>query len=853
MTTPRSNPPPASSETKAAEDGDPDAPGELRSEEHDGLSAAATGVQQRPKRALESMPAPVRPPSSRPPPASETLYGGRIRIVDQVGRGAMSQVLRGVDTRLGRELALKIAPLPRDQMPRPLLVRFLEEAQVTAQLEHPNVVPVHDLGVDPDGHVYFSMKLIRGQSLETIIEKRKEGDAKTLAKFGLRRLLDVFLQVCQAIEYAHARGVIHRDLKPANIMVGDFGEVLVMDWGVAKLKGRTDHAMSAVSTSADAAASVPPPPTNAATPEVTSLRAGKKAWETQLGVVIGTPAYMSPEQAEGKAVDERTDVYALGVILYEILCGEVPFDEEDPQETLRRVRTEAPRRPSLINHATPLALEALALRLLEKDPTRRSLTLSDIRAHVQNYIEGIGRDYGQESLWSSLVWTVGALVVFAFLVWYLTGQSVAQVLALGPPAVLNAVGWFLLVMALGYPLWAVPLSLQQRRAEHDRFRPANRDEVFISGYLSHRTLAAAVAPLFQLVFIVQLVSFAIAQAVVGGSAGSTALVQRISTQLRVEWSESLIIILVLLFTYLYLLSTEVRFARRIDRYELLIRRPAWETMWPFFLIIVLLLTVATTGAVEWALTSSGGNAIAFVREQVLSRPLNLVDIGKTLVFQGTFLLGLTVVTMLLSFPFAELLASLRIAYQPADEAAVTSRALYFLRSLAAFRVARATWLYGGAMIGVLTAITILTQGAAKPLVEKVLYILGPWLIGFMGYSVVARSVRGYLANAPAVQRMLDQRFADAREEQHRVNLAELEQAPWRWRLVQLSVPVVCLLAYLLWTGSGIHQEAIRNLIVPMTAKDWLFILPYALLVPVLLARDHVQQRRLRRRLAEKTA
>src|SRR6266540_5338842 len=149
----------------------------------------------------------------------------------------MAQVLRGTDLKLGGDLALKVLPLPKSETPRPLLARFAEEAQITAQLEHPNIVPVHDLGVDPDGRAYFSMKLIRGQSLQSILDKRRQNDAETLERFGLRRLLDVFLQVCQAIEYAHARGVIHRDLKPANIMVGDFGEVLVMDWGVAKLKG----------------------------------------------------------------------------------------------------------------------------------------------------------------------------------------------------------------------------------------------------------------------------------------------------------------------------------------------------------------------------------------------------------------------------------------------------------------------------------------------------------------------------------------------------------------------------------------------------------------------------------------
>src|SRR5690349_6408813 len=168
--------------------------------------------------------------------AQPELWGGRIEVRGEVGRGAMGQVLLGFDTKLRREMALKVTHLPRGEIARQLLARFVEEAQVNAQLEHPNIVPVHDLGLDPSGRAYFSMKLVRGRSLEDILLARLDGDAETLAEFGLRRLLDIFMQVCLAMEYAHARGVIHRDLKPANVMVGDFGEVLVMDWGVAKLR-----------------------------------------------------------------------------------------------------------------------------------------------------------------------------------------------------------------------------------------------------------------------------------------------------------------------------------------------------------------------------------------------------------------------------------------------------------------------------------------------------------------------------------------------------------------------------------------------------------------------------------------
>src|SRR5262249_7829291 len=229
--------------------------------------------------------------------------------------------------------------------------------------------------------------------------------------------------------------------------------------------------------------------------------------------------------------------------------------------------------------------------------------------------------YRPASLTASLVWILGALVLFAFLVWYLTGRSIATVLALGPPAVLNAVGWFVLVVAFGYPLWAAYSAFQQNRVQHDPFRVASLDELFVSGYLAHRTYAAALAPLFQLVFIVKLVSFAVAR--VSRGVHSEELVWQLSDQMRTEWAQALIVILVFLFGYPFFLSTEVRFARKLDRYEFLVQRPPWESVWPFFLIIVLLLSIATTDVLDWILVAPSPTFMAFVREQVLAPQLNL--------------------------------------------------------------------------------------------------------------------------------------------------------------------------------------------------------------------------------------
>lgn len=786
-----------------------------------------------------------------------TVWGGRIQVLDEVGRGAMASIVRALDTKLGRELALKVTLQSRARMPREHLARFVEEAQITAQLEHPNVVPVHDLGVDPDGRVYFSMKLIRGQSLETILQKRQEGDESTLNEFGLRRLLDIFLQICQALEYAHARGVVHRDLKPANIMVGDFGEVLVMDWGVAKLTEQLaahdsvsmalemiPSEPSELSEPRAVSPSSPPPAPRGPLPSLTSIRARTKAWETQSGAVIGTPAYMAPEQAKGEPVDARTDLYALGGILYEMLCGKVPFEGEWMQ-ILGQLLTEEPRPPSEINRATPPNLEALALRLLAKDPARRDIPIRQICAHVRDYLEGMDHGYRRESLWKSALWSLGALGLFAFLVWYLTDRSAMQLLTFAPPVVLNATGWFLLILAIASPLWAAVKLLDLRRKAPDRFRPPNDEELFVSGFLARRTFAAALAPLSQLAFIVELIVLTGIQ-ITHGVARSELAIAQVSQEIRAQWSEALIVIVVFLFAYLFFLAEEVRFARRIDCYDSLLRRPRWESIWPPFLVIVLLVTVIAASTLEWGLGSVRTSFTTFVVDQLSIRPIDFVDTIKTLVFQSTFLFGVSVAAMLTSFSASELLGALRLANQLADEASVASRTNYFIRSIATLRVARAFWLYGAVMIAGLSAITVLVS-TERSLLEQVLYILGPSLVGFAGAAMVDSSLKRYLRDAPAVTRLLDARTQQTRSVQARVRVAEVARAPWRFRLGEFAVPALCVFGYLIWTGSGLRREAIRELILPVTTKDWLLILPYSLIVPVLLFRDRLTAWLLQRR------
>jgi serine/threonine-protein kinase len=243
---------------------------------------------------------------------------GRFEVHGEIGRGGMGAVLHGRDPALGRDLALKVL-LQGHHGNADTVRRFHEEAQIGGQLQHPGLVPVYELGTDAAGRPFFAMKLVQGRTLTDLLRARQ-----TPAE-DLPRFLGIFEQVCQAVGYAHARGVIHRDLKPSNVMVGAFGEVQVMDWGLAKVLG-------------PARAGRLPPETPAAGGTVRTTRTEADGTESRTGSVLGTPAYMAPEQARGEVdrLDARADVFGLGAILCEILSGQPPFVGADAGETLGR-------------------------------------------------------------------------------------------------------------------------------------------------------------------------------------------------------------------------------------------------------------------------------------------------------------------------------------------------------------------------------------------------------------------------------------------------------------------------------------------------------------------------------------
>jgi hypothetical protein len=254
-------------------------------------------------------------PDERAEPISPGIAGpgsgrggtGRYRIAGEIARGGVGIVLKGRDADLGREVAIKT--LRAEYAASPAMVRRLvEEAQIGGQLQHPGVLPVYEMGLDAGRRPYFTMKLVRGRTLASLMHDRADPGQER------RRFLMIFEQVCQTVAYAHARGVVHRDLKPSNVMVGAFGEVQVVDWGLAKVLTRAG---------VDDAPTVGDRHVQAGEDEIATVRSGTPGSHSEAGSVLGTPAYMAPEQARGEVedLDERCDVFALGAILHEILTG----------------------------------------------------------------------------------------------------------------------------------------------------------------------------------------------------------------------------------------------------------------------------------------------------------------------------------------------------------------------------------------------------------------------------------------------------------------------------------------------------------------------------------------------------
>jgi tetratricopeptide (TPR) repeat protein/tRNA A-37 threonylcarbamoyl transferase component Bud32 len=303
--------------------------------------------------------------------AREVRSGGasRYRALRPLGKGGLGEVFVALDEELNREVALKEIQA-QHQGSGDNLARFLLEAEVTGRLEHPGVVPVYGLGRYPDGRPFYAMRLIKGETLKEAIERFHKADAPSRdpgeRSLALRELLRRFIDVCNAVAYAHSKGVLHRDLKPANVMLGPFGETLVIDWGLAKILGR---------------------PTTDSTDGVSLVRGMQTASLGSTGLA-GTPGYLSPEQSEGRTgeLTPASDVYSLGAILYELLTGQGAFKGGGLEQVLSRQRRGVFTAPRRVKASVPAALEAVCLKALALQPENRYASARGLAADVDHWL-----------------------------------------------------------------------------------------------------------------------------------------------------------------------------------------------------------------------------------------------------------------------------------------------------------------------------------------------------------------------------------------------------------------------------------------------------------------------------------
>ena len=317
--------------------------------------------------------------------SAHRVHSERLETRGEVARGGMGVILRAWDADLRRTLAMKVLPdsLRQGDLWDRALARFLEEAQVTGQLDHPGIVPVHELGMDSKGRVFFTMPLVRGRDFKGILKLIARGEQG----WTLTRALGVLIKVCEAMGYAHSKGVLHRDLKPSNVMVGRFGEVYVMDWGLARVMGRrdtrdlrlrpegSDDAPSAVSTDRSLAKSQ--------TPDSPLL--------TMDGDVVGTPSYMSPEQAEGRTEElgPRSEVYAIGAMLYQLLTGQMPYVGSGSRLSARTVLgllLQGPP-PDVLEVAPEVdpELAAICRKAMQRQPLKRYADTLELARDIESF------------------------------------------------------------------------------------------------------------------------------------------------------------------------------------------------------------------------------------------------------------------------------------------------------------------------------------------------------------------------------------------------------------------------------------------------------------------------------------
>jgi serine/threonine protein kinase len=381
---------------------------------------------------------------------------------DDLGQGGMGDVHKALDLDLRRMVAMKVL---RHRGSESRFARFFEEAQVTGQLEHPNIVPVHDLGITQDGRPFFTMKLVKGRGLDEILTDLQLDKPAMLEEWPLSRLAGALIGVCNGIAYAHEHGVVHRDLKPSNIMLGSFGEVLVMDWGLAKIGAacgarqqvqsvredliRRSKAKSRIRNRVETEGGI-----DLDAPEQADQERMNNTL-TQDGSVLGTPVYMPPEQAEGRlgCIDERTDIYALGAILYEMLCLEPPVDGTTARAVLNNVKAGRIPLPSqrAPDRVIPRELEAIAMQALQRRPEDRYQRVTDLKRDLERFLTGHAVSVKEDNLLESMIKLIKR------------NQTAAVVMAIGLFSLMLTVT-IAFVVVLGY--WQdAQTTLDELRAE----------------------------------------------------------------------------------------------------------------------------------------------------------------------------------------------------------------------------------------------------------------------------------------------------------------------------------------------------------------------------------------------------
>ncbi len=309
-----------------------------------------------------------------------------------IGEGGMGEVVLVRDHDIGRQVAVKRLKASANE--RSAVLRFAEEVRTVGLLEHPGIVPIHDVGVDEAGQHYLVMKYVEGETLENIIERIRDRDPETLARYPHSDRAALFLSLLKALRYAHQKGVLHRDLKPANVMIGKFGEVMLMDWGIAKRSQR--EASDVASTEDD----VTPDP--------------DRLVQTAAGSLLGTPMYMSPEQAMGRKgeLDARSDIYSASLLFLELMTGEHPYASKRNLQELILAQLKEPVGHDVIRKLAapagmPMEYAYVIQRGLEKDPANRYASVEEMENELRAIASGkcairchvtFGKRAGQEAL-----------------------------------------------------------------------------------------------------------------------------------------------------------------------------------------------------------------------------------------------------------------------------------------------------------------------------------------------------------------------------------------------------------------------------------------------------------------------